>query len=54
LKRIKLLKNCLFFWNRHFLSSPELSFKAMFDSAEIFDTVEEFWMKIVSGVLLSF
>jgi hypothetical protein len=36
LKRIELLKNDLFF------SSPELSFKALFDAEELFDYFEEF------------
>jgi hypothetical protein len=54
LKQIKLLKAYLFFQNRHFLSSPEFSFKAVFDSAELCDYFEDFWLKIVSGVLLTF
>jgi hypothetical protein len=29
------------------------SFKAAFDSAELFDYFGEFWMKIVFGVLLT-
>jgi hypothetical protein len=36
------------------LSGPEFSFKAIFDSAELFDYFEGFWMKIASGVLLTF
>jgi hypothetical protein len=42
------------FLTQSFLNSGPETTVTVFDLAELFDYFEEFWMKIVSGVLLLF